>query len=72
MINKTNAADIKPIISEIKKSENFLEIIEESKQLLVKEHPAKFDYGICEECGNEGIAENVDGELICRQCMEKI
>lgn len=53
-----------------KELEEFKEIREEAKKLKrIKEAGKKIvSYGICEECGNHGNLEKIDGMMICESC----
>ncbi len=43
---------------------------QEKEKRLKKAQERKITEGICNECGNEGILIEVDGELICEDCAE--
>lgn len=63
---------IEPALFEIAGGHNFLEIREEDEKFKRKKEPGKFDVGICEECGEEGLIEDVDGKKMCSSCIEKM
>ena len=53
-------------------AESFLKLKEELKEISMTNCSEKIAYGVCEECGKEGLVEAVDGQHLCRNCMEKI
>jgi CBS domain-containing protein len=42
----------------------------EKEKRLEKAQERKIIEGICNECGNEGVLVEIDGELICEDCAE--
>jgi hypothetical protein len=52
-------------------AENFLKIKEEAKEISTAKCSEELVYGVCEECGNEGLVETMDGEHLCKECMDK-
>ncbi len=43
---------------------------EQKEKRLVKAQDRRITEGICNECGNQGILVEIDGELICEDCAE--
>lgn len=62
---------IEPDLFDIACSRNLFSIREENQKTNRKKH-GSFDYGFCEECGEEKFLEVLDSKKLCSSCIEKI
>lgn len=72
MLTLKDILRIEPALFEIAQGHSSWQIKEETDKLKRKQHPGKFDFGLCEQCGNQDFLESIDNRLLCESCIEKM
>lgn len=63
---------INPDLFEIVHSQGGFQIKEEQEKLKRKQQRTENAENLCEECGNFGELENIDGRMICESCKDSM
>jgi len=71
MLTLKDILKIEPGLSEIA-TQRITDIRELSQKLKRARNPREFEEGICNECGNMDILYNLDGRIVCEDCMENM
>ena len=72
MLTLKDILKIQPELFEIAQGHSSLEIREESEKFKRKKYSGEFKFSACEECGKEALVENIDGKLMCQDCIEEM
>jgi CBS domain-containing protein len=72
MLTLKDILRIEPALFEIAQGRSSLSIKEEREKIKKRKARGEFKFGLCEECGREGIVESADGKLLCDDCIDKM